>query len=114
MKPTSIVELRVQRQQKLQELAKIQPFIAGSLVPVRVRCGKPGCHCVDGERHEAVILTKKVKGKSTSIHVPRAMLAEVEAWQEEHKRIKKLMREISALGEKIIRLHVRTVQGKIH
>ena len=43
-----------------------------------------------------------------SIHVPRGIAEEVKAWSREHKRLKRLCREISELGERIIRLHVKT------
>lgn len=108
MRQESINTLRARRDARLRELAGVGPFIAGSLAEVKIRCGNPNCRCASGERHGATILTKKVRGKSVTTHVPRELTGEVRAWAAEHKRLKKLIREISELGERIIRLHVRT------
>jgi hypothetical protein len=108
MKMESLNTLRARRDAKLKELSGIGIFIGGSLASVKVRCGNPNCRCARGERHEATILCKKVRGKSTSIHVPRGIVEEVKAWSREHRRLKRLVMEISGLGERIIRLHVKT------
>ena len=103
----SIETLRTRRDALLALLAAVGPFIQGSLCKVRITCGKPGCRCAVGERHEAHVLSKKVGGKTVTTHIPRDLLNEVESWTEQHRQIKKLMREISDLGEKIIRSHVK-------
>jgi len=108
MKLESLNTLRARRDARLRELSGIGTFIGGSLASVKVRCGNPNCRCAKGERHSATILCKKVHGKSTSIHVPRGILEEVKTWSREHKRLKRLIREISDLGERIIRIHVKT------
>jgi len=61
-----------------------------------------------GERHEAHLLTKKVKGKTVSAYVPKDLLPEVEKWTREWKRLKKVLSEVSALNERIVRLHSRS------
>jgi hypothetical protein len=108
MRQESINTLRARRDAKLRLLANIGPFIGGSVAAVKVRCGNPNCRCASGDRHEATILCKKVGGRSASMHVPRDMVEEVRAWSREHKRLKALIKEISELGERIIRLHVKT------
>lgn len=108
MRLESLNTLKVRRDAKLRELSGVGTFIGGSLASVKVRCGNPNCRCAKGERHSATILCKKVRGKSTSIHIPRGISEEVKAWSREHKRLKMLIREISELGERIIKLHVKT------
>ena len=108
MKLESIQTLKARRDAKVRLLAGVGPVIGGSLAAVKVRCGNPNCRCASGERHESTILCKKVRGKSASIHVSRDLVDEVRAWSNEHKRVKKLLKEISDLGERIIRLHVQT------
>jgi hypothetical protein len=112
MKLESIQTLKTRRDAKLRLLSVSGPLIGGSLAAVKVRCGNPNCRCAAGERHASVILCKKVGGKSTSIHVPRDLVEEVRSWSQEHKRVKKLLKEISDLGERIIRLHVRSQRAK--
>jgi hypothetical protein len=112
MKDESVEVLRARRDAKLRDLAKAGPLICGSLAKVKVRCGNPNCRCATGERHEATILCKKVNGRSTSVHVPREMAEEVARWSAEHRRLKRLMKEVSDLGERMIRLHVRTERAR--
>ena len=110
MRQESVNTLKARRDAVLRELADVVPFVAGSLAEVNVKCGKASCRCAaDPEsRHKALILCKKVRGKSTSLHVPLELAEEVRKWSAEHKRVKRLMKEVSDLGERIIRLHVRT------
>lgn len=113
MRQESINTLKAARDAKLREIGESAPFVAGSLAEVNVKCGKASCRCAaDPEsRHKALILCKKVRGKSTSLHVPLELAEEVGRWSAEHKRLKKLMREVSDLGERIIRLHARTARA---
>jgi hypothetical protein len=103
----SLKTLAVRRDARIHQIAQVRPFIAGSLAKVAVKCGNPNCKCASGERHEAWVLTRKEKGKSVTVHVPRDMVEEVTQWVAEHKRLKKLMKEASGLGERMIRVFVR-------
>ena len=107
MEQISTKTLEARRNARLKELAETGPFVQGSLCKVRIKCGKPRCKCAEGDRHEAYVLSKKVRGKTVTTHIPRDLLDEVRSWAEEQKRIKKLMREISELSEQIIRIHVK-------
>ena len=94
------------RAAKLKELAACKPFVAASLCAVNRKCGKPNCRCSRGELHRAHVLTFKVKGKTRAVYVPKEMVEEVRRWVEEHKRIKRLIREISKESVEIIQRHV--------
>ncbi|NQT83588.1 hypothetical protein HQ563_11210 [bacterium] len=52
------------------------------------------------------MLTYKVNGKTRTVHVPKDMVEEVREWVEEHKRVKRLIREISQNSLAIIHRHV--------
>jgi len=103
--------LATQRDARLKQIAKASPFIAGSLAKVGVKCGNPNCKCASGERHEAWVLTRKEQGRTVTVHVPRDMVEEVARWVAEHRRLKKLMQEASAIGERMIRIFVRANRG---
>lgn len=104
----SVNTLTMRRQALLKRLADVGPLVQGSLCTRKVKCGKPGCRCATGDPHEACVLTRKVRGKTVTVHVPRDLRDEVKTWAEEHKRVKALLKEISDLSERIIRIHVRT------
>lgn len=98
---------QVRRAAKLRELASVGPLVAGSLCRVKRRCGNANCRCARGEPHWAYVLSFKVKGKTQTVHVPKEMVPEVQAWVTEHKRIKRLMAEVSRQSLAMIRHHVR-------
>jgi len=100
--------LRARRDAKLKQLAKAKPMIQGSLCKVGTRCGNPNCKCARGEKHTAHILTRKVRGKTKTNYVPVGMLEEVQAWVKEYRRVKELIKQISALNEQLLRAHVPT------
>ena len=108
MRMESVSTLERRRDVKLKSLAAVGPFISATLSKVRTRCGNPNCRCADGERHEAHLLTKKVKGRTVSAYVPKDLLPEVEKWTREWKRLKKVLSEVSALNERIVRIHSRS------
>ena len=111
MRNESVKTLTIRRQALLKRLADVGPLVQGSFCTRKVKCGKPGCRCAEGEPHEACVLTKKVRGRTVTTHVPRDLRDEVGAWAEEHKRVKALLKEISDLSDRIIRIHVRTSRG---
>lgn len=107
MKQRSRATLEARRDALLKQLTKVGPFVQGSFYARKITCGKQGCKCAGDEKHEAYVLTKKVRGKTVTTHVPRDLVEEVQSWAKQYKRIKELMKEISDLNEQIIRTHVR-------
>lgn len=103
----STEKLEVERAELMKALSNTAPFIQGSLYKVKVKCGKSECRCASGEKHEAFVLSKKVGGKTVTMHVPRYLYDEVKAWVEENKKLKKLIKEISNLNEQIIRSRIK-------
>lgn len=105
--PESIETLKTRMRAKIKALGNAGLFMSGTFVRKRRRCGNPACACAKGgEAHPAYAVTSKVAGKTKAVYVPVDMAEEVEQWTREYKRIKKLMKEIDGLAEKVIRLHV--------
>ncbi len=52
-------------------------------------------------------VTLKHRGKTRTVYVPRDLKDEVEAWVQEHRRLKRLLQEITSLQLALIRLHRR-------
>jgi hypothetical protein len=101
------------RDAKLKKLGSVGPLVAASLCRRMVTCGNPNCKCARGEKHESWCLTYKGKGNKTkTVHVPIDMVEEVRGWVEEHKRVKKLLKEVSQLSMEIIRNHVRSKRAE--
>ena len=94
------------QESKLRQLQAIGPVVAASLCRRMTKCGNPNCKCARGQKHESWCLTYKDEGKTHTVHVPRDMLREVRQWVKEHKRAKKLLKEISYQSIRIIKEHV--------
>lgn len=64
--------------------------------------------------YEGYHITFKQKGKTKTIYVPKDLKEEVESCIQEHKRIRKLLQEITQLTLAVIRSHVtyRRQRGK--
>jgi hypothetical protein len=90
------------REAYLRQIARIAPFIEGTLVKL------PRKDC----RHVAHRLTFKVKGKTRAVYVPLDRVKEVEVWMKEYKRLKTLIRAVtrSSLGE--LHNHVRARRAR--
>jgi len=107
MKTFSVEELEARRKALLRQLRRAGPLVEGSLARVERRCGTPGCQCHQGgPGHLQVSLCKKVAGRSHATYVPKALHETVRQWNQEHKRVKAILKEISALSEQIIRTYV--------
>jgi 5-methylcytosine-specific restriction endonuclease McrA len=113
----TVDELEARRALLLKQLGRCGPLIEGSMAVVHRKCGTPACQChVDeSRRHRQAMLCRKVEGRSYSTHIPKDLEETVREWNEEFKRAKGLLKEISDLSEQIVRGHVashrRQVQG---
>lgn len=54
-------------------------MLRGSLTTFRRRCGKPTCHCASGEPHQSPALTFTESGRTKTITLSAAEVAEVAA-----------------------------------
>ena len=52
------------------------------------------------------MLCRKVRNRSCSTHIPKDLEETVRQWNEEHRRVKQLLKEISELSEQIVRRYV--------
>jgi len=94
-------ELETRRDALLKELGQVGPFMEGSVGRNGWHCKNPRCRCQRGELHRATILTWKEKQKSVSRHVPKALEAEVRQWTGEMRRVRALIKQISAVQREI-------------
>ena len=95
-KPTPSNRHSKARALALRHLAKIGPFIEGTLSPFkRPGCAKPGWH-----------LTFKQKSITRTVYVPLDLVGEVKLWTRTHKHLKKLIRQVTRHSLGLIRGHV--------
>ena len=82
--------LRRMRDARVKELVPRCPPLAASLGTRR----GGGCQ-----------VTLKHRGKTRTVYVPKDLKDEVEAWVQEHRRLKRLLAEITSLQLALIKLH---------
>ena len=80
---------------RLAKLVHDEPFVQGSLVTMKNRCGKPGCKCNRGERHICLCLSVRDEGKRRMIHVPKDLEEAAKTWVDNYMELKSLMDELS-------------------
>jgi hypothetical protein len=98
MKATAVPKNRhaTRRAAALAKLARVGPFLEGHFSAFkRPGCAQPGWH-----------LTFKQQGKTRTVYVPMALVAEVKQWTQNYRRLKKLIREVTRHSLALIRHHV--------
>ena len=87
-----------------RELSELGPCMNGSLCRRAGKCANPDCECHKGVRmHFSWQVTQAENGRTHTIYIPADMVDQVRGWTENHRKARKLMKEISALCEKYIR-----------
>jgi len=91
--PKSLSLLRRMREARLRQLRRTAPLLAGSLVVF------PG--------HSSRYLTDKAAGKTRTLYVPLKRLAEVTRWNLEHKKVRRLVSELSEIQRAMLLSEIR-------
>lgn len=76
-----------------RQLGELGPFVEGSLCKV----ARPG------RKRPAWQLTFAQEGKTRTVYVPGELVAEVQQWAKEYKRLKELIRKVTRQSLAIIR-----------
>jgi hypothetical protein len=82
---------------RLAQLASSEQFLHGSLSERTGKCGKPRCHCADGEGHRSLYLVQSHAGKVSQICVPKALRDPVRQAVGVYQEMQRLIGEVSEL-----------------
>jgi len=100
--------LERKRDSLIKQLAGIGPFVDGSMVVVKRRCGNKRCKCyLKDEKHQSYYLHYKEKGVTKAVYIPVDMEDTVRQWNDNHRKLKEIVAEISRTNKEIIRRHVK-------
>jgi len=106
------------RRRKRQLLARLQvppDGLPGSLALTHRRCGKPSCHCSEGQGHPVWSLTFMVHGKKHVERIPEAWVDSVRPRVVRGRKFKDAIAEIFAANAQLLaleRIHSRPI-GKV-
>lgn len=98
MNPSATVSNRHTRAREstLRQIARIGPFLEGSLSPfTRPGCTQPGWH-----------LTFKQQGRTRTLYVPMELVTEVKQWNLNYRRLKALIRQVTRHSRALIHSHL--------
>jgi hypothetical protein len=71
--PSGLVD---RRRRILARLPPLEEVLRGSVIVRSLRCGKPGCHCAEGEGHRATYLSvTHAGGRTEQISLPAELVA---------------------------------------
>lgn len=81
------------------------PLRRGSFVTLHRKCGKPNCHCAEGDGHSADYLSTRQDGRTRLIYIARSARDEVAEQAERYRQFRKqraiLARRMRRLLQKI-------------
>ena len=81
----------------------VEVVLAGSLVEQIRRCGKPGCHCAEGDPHGPyAYFAPKTAGRGRSKYVPANLVARVQAGLARGEQVEAVLAEISAINAELL------------
>lgn len=82
---------------RIAQLSTGVRFLRGALSDRSSKCGKPNCHCANGEGHGSVYLVDNHAGKIRQTCVPKPSQDLVRQAVAEYQEIQRLMNEVSEL-----------------
>ena len=103
MDKRKVKDLEKKREQTGRRMPRSFKIIKGSLVELSRECGKVNCRCQRGEKHISLYLSKSQKGKTKMIYIPKKKEKEVREYVKRHKRLIRVVEELSSLTIEIIK-----------
>ena len=102
--PKREAQLRQQRRQIARSLGSDGEILKGSLIERFTVCRRPGCRCLDGEKHGPYLYVSVFDGKqSRQVYVPRSMHAQVRRWVRNAQQLSEAVGTLSTLRVELIR-----------
>ena len=93
------------RQRKFDLLRRVSvpsDVLPGSLTVSRTRCGKPSCHCAQGQGHEAWTFTFMSQGKRRVERLPKEWIDEVRQRVQAGQQFQSAVREILTANAELL------------
>jgi len=94
--------LRQRKRHMLSRLNLPPDALPGSLALTHRRCGKPSCHCADGQGHPSWSLTFMVQGKKRVEHIPQPWVDAVRQKVDRGRKFKVAVAELFVLNAELL------------
>ena len=97
-----VSNLRRRKRQIVSHLELPPDALPGSLALTHRRCGKPSCHCADGQGHPLWSLTFMVQGKKRVENVPHPWVEAVRQRVDQGRQFKEALAELFVLNAELL------------
>jgi hypothetical protein len=88
----------------LETFLSREPLLPGSLYTLRRRCGKPSCHCTQGELHASTVLGYRGQGGPRNLTPTPEQLPAVQELTDEYRRFRQARTQLLRLQRQILKL----------
>lgn len=98
--------LTLRRRKLVQQLCGLGPVLRASLIQRFTQCGKPGCKCMQGEKHgpSYYLTVSYAQGRTRQIYVPKQLQPLAAQWVRNYHQALTVLEEISGINLELIRL----------
>jgi len=101
--------------QRLRELAQAapnaigsflgsEPIVKGTVYTLRRRCSKPTCRCAKGDKHETVVMTASIGGKTRLWTLSEGQIAELRRNTERYRQFRQARAQLVKEQQEMLRL----------
>jgi uncharacterized protein YjiS (DUF1127 family) len=110
---SQILAVERQTRELFETFLAREPLLPGSLYTLRRRCGKPTCHCSDGELHASIVLSYRGQGRPRNISPPPESLAEVRQLTDAYRRFRQARTQLRRLQKQLLSLLDRVEAARV-
>lgn len=99
-----LTQLLDEHRKLLQVAFEATPLWRGIVHEARRRCGKPTCHCVEGEPHVSTILSDRSAARQRNLALPGKTLERFRTMTDNYRRVRKKRVRIAVLQREILEI----------
>src|SRR5271157_4372450 len=97
-------ELQQQIPSLLEAFLGREPLLPGSVYTLRRRCGKPTCHCAQGEPHTSTVLSYRGQGRPQNITPPPEQVSTVQKLTDDYRQFRRGRTQLLRLQRQVLKL----------
>lgn len=104
--------LRQRKYKLIRRFALPENMLGGCLALTHRRCGKPTCHCADGEGHPMWTLSYSSGGKKHVEVLPKSLAAQLRPLVQEGRELREAVMEVLAINLQLLRMWRMEQRGR--
>jgi hypothetical protein len=81
-----------------------EPLVKGTVYTLRRRCGKPTCHCASGAKHETVVMTASLDGKTRLWTLAEDQISQLRHRTERYRQFRRARAQVLKRQREMLRL----------